>query len=240
MPNRTYPSVALPGRVAHEIGRKIVSGAIDEGASLPHETELASQFSVSRQAVREGLKVLAAKGLVTSRRRAGTHVTSRGSWNLLDPDVLEWSSPMSLGATFIRDLVELRRLIEPAAAGMAAKRGSQATIDAIGAAIAEMYRTAGMDEEFYAADVAFHTAIFVASGNAVIDQLSTILAPLLRVSLRATHLSVGSFPAAIAGHAHVYEAIRDRDPDLATRRMLSLLAYVSGEIEDIADQPRPH
>src|SRR5437867_3062047 len=171
MSNRTYPSLALPGRLAHEIGRQIVSGNRTEGELLPHETELAVQFDISRQAVREGLKVLAAKGLVTSRRRAGTHVAPRKSWNLLDPDVLAWCSPASLETIFIRDLVELRLLIEPAAAWMAASRADRAAVDAIGAALAEMRRTAAMSDEFYAADVAFHSAIFAASGNSLINQL---------------------------------------------------------------------
>ena len=71
---RLYPSAGVHGHVAHEIGRLIVSGAIPVGAYLPREAELAERYGASRQAVREGLKVLGAKGLVASRRRAGTHV----------------------------------------------------------------------------------------------------------------------------------------------------------------------
>ena len=120
---RLYPSVALHGQVAHEIGRRIVSGAVAEGEFLPRESELAEQFGVSRQAVREALKVLAAKGLVTSRRRAGTFVVPRANWNLLDPDVIAWHPPEKFSPAFLRDIIELRRLIEPAAAAFAAERG---------------------------------------------------------------------------------------------------------------------
>jgi GntR family galactonate operon transcriptional repressor len=240
MANRTYPSLALPGRLAHQIGRQIVSGDRPEGDLLPHETELAEQFDVSRQAVREGLKVLAAKGLVTSRRRAGTHVAPREDWNLLDPDVLAWCSPASLETTFIRDLVELRLLIEPAAAWMAASRADPGAVDTIAAALAEMRRTAAMSEEFYAADVAFHSAIFAASGNSLINQLSTILAPLLQASLRTTHQAVATFPDAISAHADVYEAIVAREADLARSRMRALLSSVADEIAELTSRPRPH
>ena len=74
---RLYPSGALHGRLAHALGGQIVSGAIRQGETLPHEVELASRHDVSRQAAREALKVLAAKGLVSTRRRAGTTVAAR-------------------------------------------------------------------------------------------------------------------------------------------------------------------
>src|SRR5207244_4849669 len=119
---RLYPAVALHGRVAHEIGRRIVSGAIAEGSLLPRESELAAEHQVSRQAIREALKVLAAKGLVASRRRAGTRVRARAFWNLLDPNVLAWHPAGNVDPTFLNDLVELRQLIEPAAAELAARR----------------------------------------------------------------------------------------------------------------------
>ena len=100
---------------------------------MPREAELAMQFCVSRQAVREALKVLAAKGLVQSRRRTGTRILPRASWNLLDPDVLAWHPPANFGPRLLADLGELRRLIEPAAAEFAATRGDRAVVAAIGA-----------------------------------------------------------------------------------------------------------
>jgi DNA-binding FadR family transcriptional regulator len=122
--SRLYPSKALHGQVAHKIGRRIAEGSISTGALLPREAELASQFGVSRQAIREALKVLAAKGLVASRRRTGTHVLPRSSWNLLDPDVLAWHPPERVPRDLLKDLIELRFLIEPAAAEAAASRAS--------------------------------------------------------------------------------------------------------------------
>lgn len=242
---RLYPSAGLHGQVAHEIGRRIVSGSIGEGDFLPREAELSEQFAVSRQAVREALKVLAAKGLVRSRRRTGTSVTPRGTWNLLDPDVLEWHPRGALTPKFLGDLVELRRLIEPAAAAFAAGRGQSDRIAAIGAALEEMRRADTASDAFFTADAGFHVAIFAASGNTLIDRLSTILGPVMRASFpihyhgAAAHLAStddirAAVDSSIAVHAAVYDAIVRGDPEGARQAMESLLSIASSEVSNLA------
>lgn len=224
---RLYPSRALHGQVAHQIGRRIVEGTIAEGAFLPREAELAVEFNVSRQAIREALKVLAAKGLVTSRRRTGTHVLPRAEWNLLDPDVLAWHPPERMPSDFLNDLVELRRLIEPAAAEAAARNGRPQDIAAIGKALDDMRKAADDRLAFVAADVEFHAAVSVASGNVLFDRLSATYAPLLNASFA---LLTERTPRAqresdiLPTHTAVYEAIVARDPAGARRAMESLLA----------------
>ena len=182
--NRLYPSRALHARVAHEIGRRIISSGYAEGASLPRESELAEQFGVSRQAVREALKVLAAKGLVASRRRTGTSVLPRASWNLLDPDVLAWHSPESIRKEFLDDLVELRRVIEPAAAALAARRVDPERLSRIKAALDGMRANVDNEPQFLEADAEFHAALLAASGNSLFERLSTIIGPVLDVSFK--------------------------------------------------------
>lgn len=230
---RLYPSAALHGQVAHEIGRRIVSGGIPEGGTLPREEELSRHFAVSRQAVREALKVLTAKGLVNSKRRAGTHVMSRATWNLLDPDVLAWHEPHALTPEFLNDLVEIRRLIEPAAAAFAAERGNPACIARIGAALDEMREAIGDRDRFFAADVEFHLAIFSASGNTLIDRLSTILGPLLDASFRLQSGAVASPLDFVAVHEAVYDAIMSADVERARRSMERLLMGVTEHIAQI-------
>jgi GntR family transcriptional regulator, galactonate operon transcriptional repressor len=231
---RLYPSAVLHGQVAHEIGRRIVSGGIPEGGTLPREEELSRHFAVSRQAVREALKVLTAKGLVNSRRRAGTHVMSRETWNLLDPDVLAWHEPDALTPEFLNDLVEIRRLIEPAAAAFAAERGNPSHVARIGAALEEMRGANGDPDRFFAADVEFHLAIFSASGNTLIDRLSTILGPLLEASFRLQSGAAGSPQEFVAVHETVYQAIVGADPEGARRSMERLLMGVTEHIAQIA------
>jgi DNA-binding FadR family transcriptional regulator len=230
---RLYPSAALHGQVAHEIGRQIVSGSIAQGAFLPREAEFAKTFGVSRQAIREALKVLAAKGLVSSRRRAGTHVLPRGSWNLLDPDVLAWHPAAALSPEFFSDLVELRRLIEPAAAQFAAARGDPERIARIGAALERMRCSTRDTEAYLEADADFHRAVFAASGNILIDHLSTILVPLYAVSFRLQAQASGGHESSLVTHAAVYDAIVAGDPIKARRAMESILMLASSEITKV-------
>jgi DNA-binding FadR family transcriptional regulator len=233
---RLYPSRALHGQVAHHIGRRIVAGAIAEGGCLPREAELAAQFSVSRQAIREALKVLAAKGLLTSRRRAGTHVLPRTAWNLLDPDVIAWHPPEHLPPDFLNDLVELRRLIEPAAAELAALRGTTERIAAIGAALEDMRRTVDDRAAFIEADVAFHAAVCAASGNVLFDRLSAVYEPLLGASFALqgrTRTPETVAAETVPHHIAVYQAIVDRDPTRARAEMEALLSSAVREVSAI-------
>lgn len=169
MSSRLYPETALHARIAHEIGRRIASGRIAEGELLPRESELQEEFAAGRQAVREALKVLGAKGMILARRRAGTFVRPRSSWNLLDPDVLAWHPPHALPERVLRDLVELRRLIEPSAAALAAERASSEDMERIEAALVRMREGLDEPQNFYRADIEFHMAIFAASGNSLVD-----------------------------------------------------------------------
>ena len=104
------------------------------------------------------------------------------SWNLLDPDVIAWYPPGEVPLEFLNDLIEVRRAIEPAAAVYAAERGTTDAIAAIGEALDVMRVVEKPSEAFFAADAAFHDAIFSASGNSLFDRLGTIIGPLMRTS----------------------------------------------------------
>jgi DNA-binding FadR family transcriptional regulator len=240
MDRRLYSSTALHGQVAHHIGRQIVSGEIAPGAYLPREAELSEQFSVSRQAVREGLKVLAAKGLVKSRRRAGTSVTPRVTWNLLDPDVLAWHANAELMPEFKRDLFELRWLVEPEAAALSATRADVAGVARIGAALEAMRETKGDPVAFQASVIEFHLAVFAASGNSLIERLSVILGPLMARSFRMLPptFPMEDYESGIATLSPVYDAIRAGDPVAARAAMgqhlSSAMAYFDSHAAPVA------
>lgn len=224
---RLYPSRALHGQVAHCLGRRIVEGFIAPGQLLPREAELAAEFKVSRQAIREALKVLAAKGLVASRRRTGTHVLPRSEWHLLDPDVLAWHPVERIPPDFLRDLVELRSLVEPFAAEAAARRGSPADIAQIRNALEQM-RAAGHDPAaFVAADVEFHAAVAVASGNMLLDRLSAMYQPLFNASFTLTGPSDLTLPM----HTAVYDAIACGDAIGARRAMETIVTSATSKLE---------
>src|SRR5437660_12133093 len=120
----TYPRRGLHGAVVHEIGVRIIRGDLTPGEPLPTEDELGSQLGASRTVLREAVKVLAAKRLVESRPKTGTRVRPRRDWNLLDPDVLAWQVEAGADADFLAQALEIRRMIEPAAARLAAERAT--------------------------------------------------------------------------------------------------------------------
>src|SRR6478735_8445404 len=115
--DRTYPRRGLHGQLVHDIGLRILRGQLEPGDSLAAEW---SGQDVSRTVVRKAVKVLAAKGLIVSRPKTGTHVRERRFWHMLDPDVLAWRLEAEPEDDFYRSLFEARRLIEPAVAALAA------------------------------------------------------------------------------------------------------------------------
>jgi GntR family transcriptional regulator, galactonate operon transcriptional repressor len=239
---RLYPSLALHAKLAHEIGRRIITGVHAEGASLPRESALTEEFGVSRQAVREALKVLAAKGLVASRRRTGTSVLPRASWNLLDPDVLAWHTPESIRKEFLDDLIELRRAVEPAAAELAARRADPERVGRIKKALDGMRENAANTVEFLQADAEFHTSLLTASGNSLFERLSTIIGPVLEMAFKVQAKEIWRFKFAIEQHAAVYDAIARGDPKTAHDTMEEIVSTARDTISRIMherDQPRP-
>src|SRR3954464_4232697 len=128
----------LRGAVAHYLGSAIVSGQIAPGEKLTGEVANAEALDVSRSAYREAVQVLTAKGLVESRPKAGTRVLPRSRWNILDPTVLAWAFSGEPDPDFIRDLFELRAIVEPAAARLAAERRNKSDIKAMKDALRRM------------------------------------------------------------------------------------------------------
>ena len=110
---RTYSRRSLHGQVANEIAQRIMSGEFAPGTILPNEAEFSVRLKVSRTALREAIKVLAAKGLVESRPKIGTRIRPRDHWNMLDPDVLAWQFATDNVTRFADDLFEVRQIIEP-------------------------------------------------------------------------------------------------------------------------------
>lgn len=242
MTSRLYPDTAVHARIAHEIGRRIAGGQLAEGTLLPRETELQEEFSASRQAVREALKVLGAKGMIVARKKAGTLVQARSAWNMLDPDVLAWHAVHPLPEQMLRDLVEMRRLIEPSAAALAAERATAEDRDRISEALTRMRGGLNKPEQFYRADINFHLAIFAASGNSLVDRMSTILGPLLAASFRLQRKTNQSFGQGFDVHAAVFEAILRHDPNAARAAMERLLDRAITEVfagELARSAPRP-
>ena len=108
--------------VARSVGVDIIAGRYAEGGRLPGDAELTARFGVSRPVLRESVKTLVAKGLLTTKARVGTVVRERGAWNMFDADVLAWHLDAGIDRRFLNDLAEIRLAVEPRAAALAAGR----------------------------------------------------------------------------------------------------------------------
>src|SRR5688572_1560608 len=115
-------SLRLHGTIARDLGVLIVSGKYRPGEILNGEVAASDRLHVSRGAYREAVRILAAKGLVESKPKVGTRISQPERWHLLDPDVLAWIFEFEPDDTLLSSLFELRRVVEPHAASLAAKR----------------------------------------------------------------------------------------------------------------------
>jgi DNA-binding FadR family transcriptional regulator len=203
-----YPAQARHARVVHGLGARIVRGELGPGTPVPTEGELVSQFEVGRSALREGVKVLAGKGLLESRTSAGTRVRPRESWNLLDPDVLRWRYAPDASLADIRILADLRVALEPGAARLAAEAASAAQRAAVAAAMAGLWAAVAEPAAFVDADLAFHRAVFAAAGNDLLLYIHDVVSVALG-AIRPLHTrSAGHYRQTLPSHQRVATAIQ--------------------------------
>jgi DNA-binding FadR family transcriptional regulator len=219
----TYTGRNLHGQVVGELGRRVVGGLYPAGAVLPNEELLCQELAVSRTALREAIKVLAAKGLLESRPRIGTRVRNRDLWNLLDPDILAWRCATGADAEFMRHLSELREIIEPAAASLAANSRTETQLQAIASAFDAMDQAQTIGQ-WVEADLEFHTAILRATNNPLLMPLAAIIGSALESLLGVTARTADDFRLGLPEHRKVYEAIRDGDAKRALQRMAGMLS----------------
>jgi DNA-binding FadR family transcriptional regulator len=208
MVTAAYPGQARHAQVVHALGAAIVRGELGPGDPVPTEDELVSRFEVGRSALREGVKVLAGKGLLESRTSAGTRVRPRESWNLLDPDVLRWRYAPQASPDDVRVLADLRVALEPGAARLAAEQASAGQRSAITAAMAQLWATVGTPDQFIEADLAFHRAVFAACGNDLLLYVHDVISVALG-AIRPLHThSVARGRQTLPAHQRVAEAIQ--------------------------------
>lgn len=211
-------------RVTARLASEILGGIYPPGAIMPQEEALAVRLGVSRISIREAVKVLTAKGLVEVRPRIGIRVRPRTDWSILDPDLLAWHPDLGADPEVVHGLLETRRLIEPATAELAAQRATGADLAAIEAALIGMERA--IPDNLAAcceADLAFHSAIIVASHNLVLRGLVSTIRAALGATFAVTNQLMASQTRGIAAHRQVLECIRLRDGAAARAAMNHLL-----------------
>ena len=217
--------------VTEEIAKRVVRGEWAEGVALPTEIELADAMGVARTSVREALTRLKAKGLVASRQKAGTRVLPRSQWNMLDEDVLRWTWSGDNRAAMAQHLMQLRRIVEPAACEIAASVASDAAI----AAIERAYRgmdAAGTDPVAYAGpDLAFHRAILSATGNPFLMSFGATIEAALRMSFELSTRQPGAPRKSLPLHRAVLDEIWAHKPANARKAMETLLGLTENNIQ---------
>jgi DNA-binding FadR family transcriptional regulator len=234
-PGRLRSGGGVHAAVAQAIGTRILRGDHPPGSILPSEAAWSAEFDASRTAVREAVKMLLAKGLLTSRPKIGSRVEPRENWNLLDHDVLRWYTALPGRRDLLRSLQGFRHIFEPEAAALAALNHSVEEMARITEAC-EAMGTATTLSQRSVADVQFHTAILHASGNELLLPLGTLIEAALNNLFVMITREAGSLRHAQELHEAIERAIRRRKPDAARRAVRSLLKNSDDLVDQIAQK----
>lgn len=213
----------IPATIAADIGSAIVSGRLSPGTILEGEVEASGVRKVSRSAYREAVRILIAKGLVVSRPKIGTRVTPPDAWHLLDPDVLNWMFTREPPRALLVNLFELRKLVEPEAAALAAQRRSLEQLNRMGAELEVMAKETLQTDRGRLADRTFHAILLSAADNPFLVSLASSVTAAVAWSTAFKQRTQRLKRDAIPDHIKVYEAIAARDEGAARRAMTELI-----------------
>lgn len=230
--------VAGRARSAHDlvtqgIGQSIMQGRFPIGSTLPGDAELMEHFGVSRTALREALKTLAAKGLIESKTKVGTKVLDRQNWNMFDADILGWHLELGVDPQFLGWLFEIRQTLEPLACATAALRWTPEQLESMNRALQAMYQCEKNRQGFTKADLAFHQAILEASGNPFLQSIGSVIGAALATSFTISSpvSSDAQFKRVMRQHQDVFEAIKARNPQAASDAMSTLIIQAAERVQ---------
>ncbi|UTF59109.1 FadR/GntR family transcriptional regulator [Gilvimarinus sp. DA14] len=219
----------LTHQITYQLGRAIVQGKYPVGDSFPTEAQMCRDYQISRSVIREAVKMLTAKGLVSSRPRQGIRVLPPSAWNVFDPDVLQWSFSGRPSLALQREFTELRLALEPDAAALAARRSSEASLAKLEGGLARLAAAARGAEDPLEAVIDFHSAVLQASGNRFFVQLCHFIRIAIGVEVAAGHYS----PDGLPDYQAVVEAIAEAN-ELAARGAMTRLLALTGSRADVA------
>ena len=228
-----YPRRGLHGQLVDSLGREIVTGHYAAGETIDVNA-LQAEREVSKTALREALRVLAGKGLVEARQKRGTIVRPEATWNLLDPDVLRWQFGEA-GRQMLEALTEVRAIVEPPAARLAAERRTDADVEALEQALERMVETAEDPSAHAAADVRFHRVLLAASGNDLLARIGAVFDAVLRARDELVHREGRHLDDFRGPHEAVLGAIRDQDAERAHEAMRELIAKSQSDTLEVAE-----
>jgi len=226
----------LHAQTVETLGSRIVLGRYTPGSALSTD-ELEEEFGISKTVLREALRVLAAKGLIDARQRLGTVVQPRSSWSLLDADLLRWQGGEP-DAAFLANLAEVRGIVEPAGARLAAARRTDDDLAALRAALQDM-EDAGTDAAAIVdADLAFHRTLLNAAHNELLSRMEVVIEAGLRARDMVVH-GGQHWPDSIPVHRAIIDAIEARDALAATHAVEVLLEQATTDAAVVAQRQEP-
>ena len=230
--------MALTDAAIEKIRRLIQAGDLPPGSRLPPEPELAAQLGLSRSSMREAVKALALVRVLDVRRGDGTYVTS------LEPGLLLEGLGFAvdlLQDTSILSVVEVRRLLEPAATGVAAERITDETLAALQKRLDEMAEAGSDVERQISADAAFHREIYEATRNpTLVSVLEGLSSRTLRSRIWRGVVEGGAIDVTLREHRAIYAALAGRDRPLAEAAALLHVntseSWLRSIVQDAADE----
>jgi DNA-binding FadR family transcriptional regulator len=226
------------GHTLDLLGQAILSGRYAVGTSLPPEPVLCEALGVSRTVVREAIKSLVAKGLISTGPKVGTRVLTDEQWNWFDPDVITWQAQVGLTPQFLRDLQELRAVVEPAAVRMAAEKATAADIADMEDAYQGMKYAIEHGGDYVVHDLRFHQGLLTASHNRMLIQMGKALSALLRTSFELSTRVKDGPRSSLPLHRAVLDAVISRSPDKAERALMVLINGANEDIERVLSTRR--
>jgi len=210
-------------QIVHQIEESILKGELSEGSQLPPERELAEQFGVSRTAVREAIKALQEKGLVDAFPGRGTFVTNGTSNSMRRSLDRIMKSGETDGWAY---LVEVREILEPEIAALAAARADYEDLAALREALDVMDNAERDSDVFIEADLDFHLALAEAAANPIVLSLIDSIVGLLREQRSRIFRVAGGPTRGQHYHRSILEAIERHDPQGARAAMQAHLWQV--------------
>ena len=206
--------------IVEEIGLRILKGAYKVGETLPNEDALSRELEISRGVLREATKVLTQKGLIRTRPKIGTQVTERSQWNLFDPEVLTWRLQIEDRFTFLKEVTEVRRIIESEAARYAAQRADAEAVAGIRSRLDDMVRFLQSPQDYnyetyLTKDMAFHSAVMDASNNELLSQIAFTMRQAVYTARQSDIQAPEIHLQSMGLHEGIFKAISAHDPQAA-------------------------
>jgi GntR family transcriptional repressor for pyruvate dehydrogenase complex len=220
-------------RVLTTFKRLISEGTLKLGSRLPAERELAEQFQVSRNSLRQGLKVLETIGVISQRVGDGTYVTEAADSILGEP----LNFLILLNGISLQELMEARMIVEPELAARAAERATPKTLADLRNEMDAMKASEADHKQLSRHDLNFHSIIFDAAGNRVCSMLFTVVHQSLHSLIEVTSYMV-PVKHTLQFHRRIYNAIGQANPKAARKRMQEHLLDATVLLSRASDERR--